>query len=155
VFVPVLMLFVGIGTQMKILVVASGCVWPLLLNTVDGVRGIDDVLRDTAAAYRIRRVRTLLALTLRGASPQIMTGARQALSIGLILMVISELFAADNGLGFTIVQFQRSFSVPEMWSGVILLGLIGVLLSLLLRGVERPVLAWYRGYRATQRGDAR
>jgi ABC-type nitrate/sulfonate/bicarbonate transport system permease component len=151
VLVPILILFAGIGTNMKILVIFSGCVWPILLNTVQGVRGIDEVLRDTASCYRLGRVTRLRSLVLRGASPQIAAGARQALSIGIILMVISEMFAANNGLGFTIVQFQRSFAIPEMWSGIILLGLVGVALALLFRLVESRVLAWYRGLRSSER----
>ncbi len=152
VMIPILMLFLGIFTPMKVFVIATGCVWPILLNTIEGVRGIDDVLRDTSRVYRLGTAARLRTLVLRGASPQIMTGARQALSIGIILMVISEMFAANNGLGFTIVQFQRSFALPEMWTGIILLGLVGVLLSIIFRAVERPVLAWYTGLRRSQRG---
>ncbi|GAA2126322.1 hypothetical protein GCM10009802_32150 [Streptomyces synnematoformans] len=92
---------------------------------------------------------------LRGASPQIVTGARQALSIAIVLMVISEMFAANNGLGFSIVQFQRGFALPEMWTGIILLGLVGLALSLIFRAVEATVLAWYRGQRQAQRGGNR
>lgn len=154
VLVPILMLFLGIGTSMKIVVIATGCLWPILLNTVEGVRGLDPVLRDTARAYRLGRVATVRHLVLRGASPQIVTGARQALSIGIILMVISEMFAAKDGLGFSIVQFQRSFAIPEMWSGVILLGVVGVLLSLVFRAVTNAVLRWYLGYRQSQHGGA-
>jgi ABC-type nitrate/sulfonate/bicarbonate transport system permease component len=88
---------------------------------------------------------------LPAASPQIVTGARQALSIGIILMVISEMFAASSGLGFTIVQFQRGFQIPEMWSGVLLLGLIGVGLAMLFRLAERWVLRWYHGIHAALR----
>ncbi|HEV6952290.1 MAG TPA: ABC transporter permease [Promicromonospora sp.] len=154
VLVPVLMLFLGIGDTMKVSVIAIGCVWPVLLNTVEGVRGLDPVLRDTARAYRLGRVATLRHLVLRGASPQIVTGARQALSIGIILMVISEMFAAKDGLGFSIVQFQRSFAIPEMWSGVLLLGVVGVLLSLVFRVVTDAVLRWYLGYRQSQHGGA-
>ena len=152
VMIPILMLFLGIFTPMKVFVIATGCVWPILLNTIEGVRGIDDVLRDTSRVYRLGTTARLRTLVLRGASPQIATGARQALSIGIILMVISEMFAANNGLGFTIVQFQRSFAIPEMWTGIILLGLIGVVLSMIFRAVERTALAWYRGLRQSQRG---
>jgi ABC-type nitrate/sulfonate/bicarbonate transport system permease component len=70
-------------------------------------------------------------------------------------MVISEMFAASSGLGFTVVQFQRSFAIPEMWSGVLLLGLLGVLLSLAFRVVELRVLRWYHGTRAAERAGAR
>jgi ABC-type nitrate/sulfonate/bicarbonate transport system permease component len=151
VLVPVIMLFAGIGNGMKIIVIVSGCVWPVLLNTVEGVRATDGVLSDTARAYGITGAARLRHLLLRSASPQIVTGLRQALSIALILMVISEMFAASNGLGFTIVQFQRSFAIPEMWSGIILLGLLGFLLSELFRLAERRALAWYHGLRDTQR----
>ncbi|MEO3754801.1 ABC transporter permease [Streptomyces sp. B6B3] len=155
VLVPILMLFLGIDTTMKVVVIASGAVWPVLLNTVEGVRGIDGLLRDTARVYRLRPLTRLRTVVLRGASPQIVTGARQALSIAIVLMVISEMFAANNGLGFSIVQFQRGFALPEMWTGIILLGLVGLLLSLIFRAVERAVLAWYRGQRQAQRGGNR
>ena len=151
VLVPILILLAGVGTTMKVLVIAAGCIWPVLLNTIEGVRGLDPVLKDAAASYRLGPLARLRHLVLRGASPQIAAGCRQALSIGLILMVISEMFAASNGLGFTIIQFQRSFAIPEMWSGIILLGLIGVVLALLFRGVEARALAWYHGQRAAEK----
>jgi ABC-type nitrate/sulfonate/bicarbonate transport system permease component len=151
VLVPVIMLFAGIGDTMKVLVIVSGCMWPILLNTVEGVRAVDGVLSDTCRSYGITGPSRLWHLTLRSASPQIVTGMRQALSIAIILMVISEMFAASNGLGFTIVQFQRSFAIPEMWSGVLLLGLLGFALSLLFRLAENRVLAWYHGLRRAQR----
>ncbi|WP_150459987.1 ABC transporter permease [Nesterenkonia ebinurensis] len=152
VLVPILMLFFGIGDAMKIVVIATGAVWPILLNTVEGVRGVDEVLRDTARTYGLGSVTQLRTLVLRASSPQIMTGARQSLSIAIILMVISEMFAAHNGLGFSIVQFQRSFALPEMWTGIILLGLLGVGLSIVFRLIENPILHWYRGQRQSQRG---
>ena len=154
VLVPVIMLFAGIGDTMKVVVIAAGCVWPILLNTVEGVRAVDGVLADTCRSYGITGPARLRHLVLRSASPQIAAGMRQALSIGIILMVISEMFAASNGLGFTIVQFQRSFAIPQMWSGIILLGLTGVALALVFRLVESRALAWYRGLRQSQRGEA-
>ncbi|MFF9039032.1 ABC transporter permease [Streptomyces sp. NPDC014892] len=151
VLVPVIMLFAGIGDTMKVIVIVSGCMWPILLNTVEGVRAVDEVLSDTCRSYGITGPSRLWHLVLRSASPQIVTGMRQALSIAIILMVISEMFAASNGLGFAIVQFQRSFAIPEMWSGVLLLGLLGFALSLLFRVAENRVLAWYHGLRRAQR----
>lgn len=154
VLVPVLMLFFGIFDTMKIVVIATGCLWPILLNTVEGVRGVDSLLLDTAKVYRLRPSTRLFGVLLRGALPQIVAGARQALSIGIILMVISEMFAANNGLGFSIVQFQRSFAIPEMWTGIIVLGLLGVALSLVFRLAEHRVLGWYRGLRRATRGGS-
>jgi ABC-type nitrate/sulfonate/bicarbonate transport system permease component len=149
--VPILILFAGIGDAMKTLVIVSGCIWPVLLNTVEGVRGRDEVLDDVARCYRIRGFARLWHFIIPGASPQMFTGMRQALAIGIILMVISEMFAASNGLGFAIIQFERSFAVPEMWTGIIMLGLIGIILAQVFQLVERRMLAWYHGWRQSQR----
>jgi len=149
--VPLLVAIAGIDTLMKVLVIVIGCVWPILLNTVEGVRAIDPVLSDTCRAYGIRGQTRLRSLVLRSASPQIMTGLRQALSLGIILMVISEMFAASEGIGYTVVQFQRTFALPEMWTGIIVLGLLGVVLSWLFRLLEARVLTWYHGQREMQR----
>jgi ABC-type nitrate/sulfonate/bicarbonate transport system permease component len=151
--VPILFLLAGIADTTKVLVIISGCVWPVLLNTVEGVRGVDPSLVDTCRSYRVGGLLRLRTFILRAASPQIVTGARQALSVGIILMVISELKAASDGLGYTIEQFQEGFLYPQMWTGVLLLGLIGVVLSLLFRIVEGRVLAWYHGLRAVERGS--
>ncbi|MEU7873939.1 ABC transporter permease [Dactylosporangium sp. NPDC049140] len=152
VLIPVIALFAGFtGWTPKLVTIALGCLWPILLNTVEGVRSADGLLRDTARSYRLGRLATLQHVILRAASPRIATGARQALSIGVILMVISELFGANRGLGAAIVQFQRGFAIPQMWTGIILLGLIGVALSGLFRLVEHRTLAWYRGQRQAER----
>ena len=151
VLVPVIMLFAGIGDGMKVIVIVLGCVWPILLNTIEGVRAVDGVQLETAEAYGIAGPARIGRVILPAASPQIAAGLRQALSIAIILMVISEMFAASNGLGFTIVQFQRGFAIPEMWSGILLLGLLGFVLSLLFRLAERRALRWYEGLRAAQR----
>ena len=151
VLVPILILIAGIGSTMKILVIISGCLWPILLNTVEGVRAVDEVLTDTCRSYRIRGGLRVWHLMVRSASPQIVAGARQALSIGIILMVISEMFAASSGLGYTVIQFKDGFRIPQMYTGVILLGLLGVLLALLFRLAERRVLGWYHGIRAVQK----
>ncbi|MGW1535586.1 ABC transporter permease [Streptomyces aureus] len=151
VLIPVIMLFAGIGDTMKIVVIASGCVWPVLLNTIEGVRAVDSVMSETARSYGVTGAARIRSVVLPSASPQIFAGLRQALSVGIILMVISEMFAASNGLGFTIVQFQRGFAIPDMWTGILVLGLLGFVLSVVFRLVERRVLGWYHGLRDSSR----
>nr|WTB35069.1 ABC transporter permease [Streptomyces sp. NBC_00830] len=151
VLVPVIAIVAGIGDGAKILVIVSGCLWPVLLNTVEGVRAADEVMVDTCRTYGITRGARLRHMVLPAAAPQIAAGLRQSLSIGLILMVIGEMFAATNGLGFSIVQFQRTFAIPQMWSGIILLGLIGFALSALFTVVEKRALGWYLGLRESQK----
>ena len=153
VLIPVLMLLIGVNDQMKIAVIVSGCIWPVLLNTIEGVRAVDGVLSDSARTFRISGFARLRYLVLPSASPQIMAGVRQCLSIGLILMVISVMFASSEGLGFTIVQFQRSFAIPEMWSGIVVLGLIGVAMSFMFQWAERRILGWYHGLREVEHAE--
>lgn len=153
IIVPVLIIIVGVDSTMHVTVIALGCLWPILLNTIEGVRAIDEVVHRTATAFGITGPHRLVRITLPAAAPFCITGARQALSLGLILMVISEMFAASSGIGFTIVQFQRSFAVPEMWSGIFLLGLIGILLAAVFGQVERRVLRWYHGFKEVDGRD--
>lgn len=152
VVIPVLILLTGIGNTMKVLVIAFGCVWPIVLNAADGVRAIDLTLRDTARNYQLGPWARLVHLTLPGASPRIAAGARQALAVALLLMVISEMFAATDGVGYAVIQFQRNYDIPEMWSGIILLGLMGVVLAAVFRLVELRVLRWYYGWLHAQEG---
>jgi hypothetical protein len=87
VLIPIMALFANYtGWTAKVITIALGCVWPILLNTVDGVRSVDEVLRDTARSYRLGRLATLHHVILRGSSPRIATGARQALSIWVVYL---------------------------------------------------------------------
>lgn len=153
VMVPVLLLVVGLGSTTKVVIIATGCLWPILLNTVQGVRAIDPVQIETARSYGITGVRRVRQLLLPAAAPAIATGMRQALSIAIILMVISEMMASTGGIGYQIVRFQRTFALPEMWSGIIVLGVIGIVLAVLFRVAERRVLAWYFGMRKLERSE--
>lgn len=143
--IPVLVMLAGFGDTMKVAVIVTGSIWPILLNTVEGVRSVDLVLDETCRTYQIKGVSRLWNFVLPSASPQIIVGMRIGLSIGIILMVISEMFAATNGLGAAIIVFQRSFEIPEMWSGVLMLGLFGFALSVLFGLFERRMLGWYHG----------
>ena len=151
VLIPVFTLLMGITTSMKVTVIVAGAFWPVLLNTIDGVRSTDSVMTETARSFGLSRSERLRFLVLPSASPRIMTGVRQTLSIALIMMVISEMFNTSSGLGYRIVYFQRNYLIAEMWSGILLLGLVGVFLALVFSFVERRVLRWYHGIKETER----
>jgi ABC-type nitrate/sulfonate/bicarbonate transport system permease component len=146
---PFAIVVLGVGNSGKIFLIAFVCLWPVLLNTIDGVTGIDPTLNDTARVYGVKGRDRLQRIILPAASPQIFAGMRTSLSLALILMVISEMVASTNGIGFFVLQSQRSFAIPEMWSGILLLGLLGYLLNVVFVLVERRVLAWHRGARAS------
>ncbi|MEU1606368.1 ABC transporter permease [Micromonospora matsumotoense] len=151
VLIPVMMILLGITDTMKVVVIVSGAVWPILLNTIEGVRSTDSVMTETARSFRVTWWERLWFLVLPAASPRIMAGVRQALSVALILMVISEMFASSSGLGYRIAYFQRNYLIAEMWSGILLLGGVGVLLAVVFGLVERRVLRWYHGIREVNR----
>lgn len=145
VLVPPLLLIIGPNDTMKVIVIFLGAVWPVLLNTVEGVRAADPVQSDTSRSYGISGINRVRYQVLPSAAPQILAGVRQCLPIGLILMVISEMFAPTGGLGAAIIRFQRTYAIPEMWSGILLLGIIGFLVAVIFRAVERRILRWYYG----------
>jgi ABC-type nitrate/sulfonate/bicarbonate transport system permease component len=146
---PFGILVLGVGWSMKVFIIAFVCLWPVLLNTVDGVAGVDPTLRETARSYGIGGRDTVLRVILPAAAPQIFAGMRTSLSLALILMVISEMVASTNGIGYFVLESQRSFAIPEMWSGILLLGILGYLLNAIFLLVERRVLRWHRGARAS------
>jgi ABC-type nitrate/sulfonate/bicarbonate transport system permease component len=148
--IPFGIVALGIGDTAKIFLIAFVCLWPILLNTIDGVAGIDLTLVETARTYRLRRIDRLFLVTLPAASPQISAGMRTSLSLSIIMMVISEMVASSNGVGYYILEGQRTFAIPEMWAGMILLGILGYTLNLAYAVVERRVLRWHRGARGSE-----
>ncbi|MGO1768512.1 MAG: ABC transporter permease [Microbacterium sp.] len=140
---PFTIIAIGVDSTAKVALIAFVCIWPILLNTMDGIAGIEPTLRATDAVYRIRPWDHLIHVELRAASPQIFAGMRTALPLAIILMVISEMVASTNGVGYFIVQAQRSFALADMWSGIVLLGVLGYLLNLAFTGFERWGLSWH------------
>jgi ABC-type nitrate/sulfonate/bicarbonate transport system permease component len=127
---------------MKITIIAFGAMWPTLLNTIDGVRGVAPELRLVATAYRFTRWERIRYVTLPAAGPQIAAGLRTTLQISIILIVVSEMVASTGGIGYYVLLSQQTFAVPETWAGTILLGLIGFLCNALFAVAERHVLQW-------------
>ncbi|QVQ54501.1 ABC transporter permease [Spiractinospora alimapuensis] len=137
----------GIGDEMKIFLIVMVCVWPILLNTTEGFTGVDRTMVETARSFRVGHGPLLLRVLLPAALPRIMAGLRTALSLAVITMVISELVGSTNGIGFFVLQAQRSFALADMWSGIVLLGIIGYLLNLAFERLERRVVGWQHASR--------
>jgi len=146
--VPIVLAVLGPGPNGKVLLVMGSTVWPILLNTVDGVRGLDLAYTDVVRVYRVPWRDELVRVILPGASPQIMLGIRLATSLAVIVTVVSEMYAATAGVGYYVVRAQESFAVAETWAGTIVLGMMGYALATLVALVERRVLGWHTGMRA-------
>lgn len=148
--VPAAILFFGIGDAMKMAIIAFAAVWPVLLNTIDGTRGVDAVKLDSARTMGMSPRRTLWEVVLPGAMPQIAAGLRAGLQVAILLMVVSEMVASTSGIGFFILNAQQSFAITDMWTGIIVLGVVGSVLNLMFVALERWVLRWHYGERALQ-----
>ena len=143
--VPLFIVLLGIDDGMKVAMIGFGVVWPILLNTAAGVASVDGIQLDTGRAFRIGWAETLRRIVLPAAGPSIFAGLRISLSLAVILMVISEMVATVDGVGFALVQAQRSFRTLDVWAAIIMLGLIGYGLNALLALTEARALAWHRG----------
>ncbi|MBN6041704.1 ABC transporter permease [Amycolatopsis sp. 195334CR] len=139
---PVFLVLFGIGPGMQLATIIFGALFPILLNTVDGVRSVDAVKVDTARSFRSPRRYWLLLVVLPAASPKIFAGLRLSLSISMILMVVSELIGAFDGIGYALNSSRQIFDFPGMWAWIVLLGILGYGFNTALLAVERRVLRW-------------
>lgn len=150
-YIPIVILFLGIDDEMKVFVIAIGSFFPILLNTYSGVRAVDPVQINTARTFGLGQGAILRQIIIPAASPFILTGMRISLAISLILVVIAEMVASNSGIGFFILDTQRSFRVKEMYAGVIALAILGYALNHAFLMLERRLLRWHIG--ATSRGS--
>lgn len=152
ILLPLAIVLLGVDSSMNIFLIAVGSTWPMVINTCDGVRSIDDAAVLTARSLHLGRMRYFRSVLLPGASPAIFAGMRVSLGIGLVLMIISELYAATSGIGYYIVIQQRLFQFVNLWSALFLVAFFGILFNALFALVERYALAWHTAARATAGG---
>jgi ABC-type nitrate/sulfonate/bicarbonate transport system permease component len=143
-----IVLLKSIGNTQKIAFIAFFCLFPVLLNTIDGIRGIDPTLLDTARSYGVRRVERIRRVVLPAALPQIVAGMRTSLALAVITMVLAEYFSSTSGVGYVLLESKNTFQLAPMWAAIVLIGVLGYLLNLLFVLAERRALAWHRGWRA-------
>jgi ABC-type nitrate/sulfonate/bicarbonate transport system permease component len=144
---PFVLVVIGIGDDAKVVLIVLGAVWPVLLSTIDGVRGVDPLMLDMARGFRLDRRTRITRVVLPAASPKIVAGMRTALSIGLILMIISEMQASTNGLGFRVLNAQRTFDSAGTYAGVIVIGVVGLVVNMGFLVAEARIMRWHRGSR--------
>lgn len=139
---PFFILAMGATDWMRITVIAVGSVWPTLLSTIDGVRGIDPEVHDVTRIYKTSPVRRVVKVLLPAASPLILAGMKTSLAFSIILVVVSEMLASTQGIGHYIFSSQQYFDLPGLWAGTIAMGILGYVLSEMFFFAERRILAW-------------
>lgn len=144
---PVFMVLFGTDATMRVALIAFGSVWPIILNTIDGVREVEPTQLETAKTFGLPLRARLSKIILPSAGPKVFAGLAVALAIALVLMVISELTVATNGIGYEIQRAQQTFAMTDMWAWIALVALLGWVLNVLFTTAERRVLRWHRGAR--------
>lgn len=142
---PVFLILFGTDSTMRIALIAFAALWPVLLNTIDGVRAVDPTQLETARAYGLPARARIGRVILPAASPKIFAGITVSLAVALTLMVVSELTVATDGIGYQIQRATQIFLLTDMWAGILLIALLGLFFNIILELVERRTLRWYRG----------
>ncbi|MCI2417362.1 ABC transporter permease subunit [Saccharopolyspora sp. K220] len=147
VYLPLLLLLLGAGPRVSTLLGMVGALWPMLFQTLYGVSGINDVLRDTARVFGLRPLQRLWHVVLPAVLPFVATGVRLAASHVLVVVVAVEIIASVRGIGADIAVYASNAVYPRMYALVFVVGVLGVLVNVGLLALERRVLRWHVAYR--------
>ncbi|GAB2804565.1 ABC transporter permease [Lentzea nigeriaca] len=139
---PVFVLLLGIGETSKIAIVFYACTWPILLNTISAVGGVDPTLLRLAKSMNLGGFRLFQKVILPAAVPTVFTGIRLAGAVSILVLVAAEMIGAKAGLGYLINASQYNFAIPQMYAGIITISAIGVLFNQVLVSVERRFTSW-------------
>ncbi len=146
-WVPLLILWMGIGEQPKLTLIAIGVFFPVFTSLVGGIRQIDRKLIEVGYAYGLRRASLARSIILPASLPSLLTGLRIGLAQGWLFLVAAELIGASTGLGFLLTDGQNSGRADIILLSIIILAVIGKLTDVILQRGERWLLRWSDSYR--------
>lgn len=139
---PIFILFFGIGELSKIVIVFWASLWPVLLNTVNGVRNVEQILIDSAKSMGASQTFIFLKVVLPAAAPAIFTGIRLGGSYAVMAIVAAEMIGAHSGLGYLVLYSQETFKIPDMYAAIISLAIVGLGLNYVLALLEQRAAGW-------------
>ncbi|MGX1773294.1 ABC transporter permease [Nocardia brasiliensis] len=139
---PVFILILGIGETSKVALVVYASTFPILLNTITGVRTVDPLLVKSAVSLGLSPIRLFQKVILPAALPSIFTGLRMAAASSILVLLAAEMFGARAGLGYLITAAQQNFQIPNMYAGIIAISLLGLAFNGLLVALERRFSRW-------------
>jgi NitT/TauT family transport system permease protein len=139
---PLLLLICGLGEASKIVMVAIGVFFPVLINTATGVLEINKIYLDVGRNFRASRWQVFRTIALPGAVPHIMSGIKLGIGLGLMLIAIAEMIGSKSGLGYMIWNAWELLSVEQMYVGLLVIAALGYLISVLLTELERKLIPW-------------
>ncbi|MEG0151247.1 MAG: ABC transporter permease [Comamonas sp.] len=142
---PVFLLFFGIGEASKIAIIFWAAFWPVLLNTISGVKQVEKLLIHSALSMGATRGFIFFKVILPAAAPSIFTGIRLAGAYSITALVAAEMIGSHAGLGFLTLNSQEIFQIPSMYAGIVLLALLGLALNYVLALLEKRLTRWRNG----------
>lgn len=145
-WIPLAILWFGIGEGAKVFIIFLGAVFPILVNTVDGIRQTDHRFVELARVLEVRRTRFIRQVVLPGALPAIMTGLRVGLMVAWMCVVASELIAASSGVGYLIMDARQLSQTDIVLVGMITIGVLGKVLDVALKRLEHRLVTWKTTY---------
>lgn len=145
-WIPLAILWFGIGETSKIYIIFLGAFFPVLVNTIDGIRQTDHRFVELAQVLEVSRARLIWQVVLPGALPSIMTGLRVGLMVAWMCVVAAELIAASSGVGFLIMDGRLLSQTDQVLVGMITIGAMGKILDILLKHLERRLVVWRASY---------
>lgn len=139
---PVFMILLGLGETSKVAIIFWVCQWPILFNTVTGIRNVDPALVKMARSLGISKFRMFYKILLPGSLPTVFTGIRMSAIFAFFILIGAEMLGATEGLGFLIHQAQSVFHMPRMWVGIVVVALLGIALNWLILQLEKRLTGW-------------
>ena len=150
--IPVAILIWGTGSKAEIILGAYAALWPMLVNTAGGVRGVSPRLRDVARTLRLSRAATLVKIVMPSTGAALLVGARLALATALVVCVVAEMVGLQSGVGNQLVLEQGAGQPDRMWAYVILVGVLGIIVN---AGLVKVVRVMFPGVSAVSERSAR
>lgn len=141
--VPLFVLWLGIGEISKIAVIAAGAFFPILINTYNGVRGVNPIWIWRAQTLGPSQAEILYKVILPAALPSIFVGARLAMALAWVILIAAEMVAARSGLGFRILFGQQMFETNVVFAGLLTISLFGFAFDRMLQALSHRVCGWY------------
>lgn len=140
--IPLILIWFGIGIWSKVFIVFISALFPVLINTIGGVKAMDDDLLRAARAFCASDRQIFTQVALPGAVPFIVTGIRQGVALGLIGVVVGEMFGGSQGIGFMVAYGGQTFETDTLFVGVVIIAVAGILFTWLAEKLERHFSRW-------------
>lgn len=139
---PVFILLLGLGETSKIFVIFWATIFPLLLNTVSGVKEVDPKIIEMARVYGASKYFIFYRIVIPASLPSIFVGLRLAATTALLLLIASEMIGANSGIGFRVMHAQYNFQIPLMFAPIALLAALGIFANWVLVLIQKRLCRW-------------